>query len=141
MTEVLNLSLATQRFTMLLLGIFAALALVLAAIGIYGVIAYSVTQRTHEIGIRRALGAGTSDVVKMIAREALVLAGSGIVVGVAASMAVTRLISGLVFGVSVTDPVTFVAVAILLAAVAFLATFIPARRAIKVDPMVALRYE
>ena len=141
MTEVLNLSLATQRFTMLLLGIFAALALVLAAIGIYGVIAYSVTQRTHEIGIRRALGAGTSDVVKMIAREALVLAGSGIVVGIAASIAVTRLISGLVFGVSVTDPVTFASVAILLAGVAFLATFIPARRAIKVDPMVALRYE
>jgi putative ABC transport system permease protein len=141
MTEVLNLSLATQRFTMLLLGIFAALALALAAIGIYGVIAYSVTQRTHEIGIRRALGAGTSDVVKMIAREALVLAGSGIVVGVAASIAVTRLINGLVFGVSVTDPVTFAAVAVLLASVAFLATFIPARRAIKVDPMVALRYE
>lgn len=141
MTEVLNLSLATQRFTMLLLGIFAALALSLAAIGIYGVIAYSVTQRTHEIGIRRALGAGTSDVVKMIAREALVLAGSGIVVGVAASIAVTRLISGLVFGVSVTDPTTFVAVAVLLAAVAFIAAFVPARRAIKVDPMIALRYE
>jgi predicted permease len=141
MTEVLSASLATQRFTMLLLGVFASVALGLAAIGIYGVIAYSVTQRTHEIGVRRALGAETGDVMMMIVGEALRLATVGIAVGVAASLAVTRLIAGLLFGVSATDPVTFVAVAAMLGGVAFIAACIPARRAIKVDPMVALRYE
>ncbi|HSB12052.1 MAG TPA: ABC transporter permease [Blastocatellia bacterium] len=141
MTEVLSASLETQRFTMLLLGVFAAVALGLASIGIYGVIAYSVTQRTHEIGVRRALGAKTGDVLKMIVGEALRLATTGIALGVAASLAVTRLIGGLLFGISVTDPLTFVVVGGLLAGVAFLAACVPARRAIKVDPMVALRYE
>jgi putative ABC transport system permease protein len=141
MTDVLSASLATQRFTMLLLGVFAAVALGLAAIGIYGVIGYSVTQRTHEIGVRRALGAETGDVLMMIVGEALQLAMVGIAVGLAASLALTRLIAGLLFGVSVTDPVTFVVVAAILAGVAFLAACVPARRAIRVDPMVALRYE
>jgi putative ABC transport system permease protein len=141
MTEVLSASLATQRFTMLLLGVFAAVALGLAAIGIYGVIAYSVTQRTHEIGVRRALGAKSGDVMILIVGEALRLATVGIAVGLAASLAVTRLIAGLLFGISVTDPVTFVVVAAILGGVAFVAGFVPARRAIKIDPMVALRYE
>jgi putative ABC transport system permease protein len=141
MREVLSLSLATRRFTMLLLGIFAALALALATIGIYGVIAYSVSQRTHEIGLRRALGAQSADVLRLILWQALRLAIGGIALGLGASLALTRLMTGLVFGVSVTDPATFAAVAMLLSGVAFFAACIPARRAIKVDPMVALRYE
>jgi len=141
MTEVLSLSLATRRFTMLLLGIFAGLALALATIGIYGVIAYSVSQRTHEIGLRRALGAQSADLLMLILWQALRLAIAGIALGLGASLALARLMTGLVFGVSVTDPATFAAVAVLLSGVAFFAACIPARRAIKVDPMVALRYE
>jgi putative ABC transport system permease protein len=141
MREVLSLSLATRRFTMLLLGIFAALALALATIGIYGVIAYSVSQRTHEIGLRRALGAQSADVLRLILWQALKLAIAGIALGLGVSLALARLMTGLVFGVSVTDPGTFAVVAVLLSGVAFFAACIPARRAIKVDPMVALRYE
>ena len=141
MTDVMSASLAEQRFNMTLMGIFAAVALVLAAIGIYGVISYSVTQRTHEIGIRMALGAETGDVLRIVLREGLQLAGVGVALGVGAAFAVTRLMSSLLFGVSTTDPVIFAGISILLTGVALGATFVPARRATRVDPMIALRYE
>ncbi len=141
MTEVLRASFAKQRFTVLLLGVFAALALGLAAIGIYGVIAYSVTQQTYEIGLRRALGAQSGDVLKLVGGQVVRLAVTGIGLGLAASVALTRLIASLLFDVSATDPATFAVVALLLGTVALLAASIPARRAVKVDPMVALRYE
>lgn len=141
MSEVLSASFAKQRFTVMLLGVFAALALGLAAIGIYGVIAYSVTQRTYELGLRRALGAQSGDVLKLVGGQVVRLAVTGIGLGLAASIALTRLIASLLFDVSATDPTTFAVVALLLGAVALLAAGIPARRAVRVDPMVALRYE
>jgi putative ABC transport system permease protein len=141
MNEVMAASLAAQRFNMTLMGIFAAVALVLAAIGIYGVISYSVTQRTHEIGIRMALGAETGDVLSIVLRQGLQLAGIGVAVGIGAAFVLTRLMSSLLFGVSTTDPVVFVTISLILTGVALGATFIPARRATKVDPMIALRYE
>jgi putative ABC transport system permease protein len=141
MTDVMAASIAAQRFNMTLMGIFAAVALVLAAIGIYGVIAYSVTQRTHEIGIRMALGAETSDVLRIVLREGLQLAGIGVALGIGAAFALTRVMSSLLFGVSTADPAIFASISIILTGVALGATFIPARRATKVDPMIALRYE
>ncbi|HEX8140374.1 MAG TPA: ABC transporter permease [Pyrinomonadaceae bacterium] len=141
MEQLLADSIALRRFSMLLLIIFASMALVLASIGIYGVISYSVTQRTHEIGIRMALGAQTRDVVKLVLGGGMRLVLIGIVLGLAASFALTRLMTSLLYGVSTIDPVTFVAVAVLLSAVALLACYLPARRATKVDPMEALRYE
>jgi predicted permease len=141
MEEVLSESIARQRFSMLLLGIFAAVALVLAAVGIYGVMSYSVTQRRNEIGIRMALGAQKSDVLKLTVGHGLKLVMIGVAFGLAGAFALTRLMSSLLFGVRATDPATFIAISVILVAVALLASYIPARRATKVDPLVALRYE
>ncbi|MFI5127336.1 MAG: FtsX-like permease family protein, partial [Candidatus Acidiferrales bacterium] len=130
-----------KRFLLLLAGVFAGAALALAAVGIYGMVAHSVTRRTQEIGIRMALGAQRKDVLQLIVGEAARLAVIGLVIGIAASFAMTRLISSLLFGLSATDPLTFAAVAMLLSLVAVLASYIPARRAMQLDPMIALRYE
>jgi putative ABC transport system permease protein len=133
--------LADRRFLLLLVGLFAAAALALACIGIYGVVAYSVTRRTQEIGIRISLGAQQGDVLALILGEGARMAGLGVIIGVAVSLAVMRLILSLLFGVSATDPLTFIVVGALLSFATLLASYIPARRAMRVDPMVALRYE
>ena len=133
--------LADRRFLLLLVGLFAVAALALAAVGIYGVVAFSVTRRTQEIGIRMSLGAQRGNILRLVVGEGARMAAFGLVIGIGASLAITRLMSSLLFGVSATDPLTFVAVAALLATVALLASYIPSRRAIRVDPMVALRYE
>ena len=141
MDEAVYESLVRERFTTLLLIVFAGLALTLAAIGIYGVMSYAVNQRTHEIGIRVALGAQTRDIFKQVIGRAMRLAAAGIALGLAASIALTRLMASLLYGVSTTDPLTFASIAIVLLGVSLLASYIPARRATKVDAMIALRYE
>jgi putative ABC transport system permease protein len=141
MQEVIANSVQRRRFSMLLLTIFAAVAMLLAAIGLYGVMSYSVAQRTREIGIRMALGARRPDVLALVVKQGMTLVLIGIVAGTLLSLGTTRLISGMLFGITATDPLTFAGVAALLGVVAFLATYLPARRAAKVDPMVALRYE
>ncbi len=141
MQDIVSASISTQRLTMLLLSVFAALALILSAIGIYGVISYLIGQRIHEIGVRMALGASSKDVLRMILGEGLRTTLIGVVVGVLAALALTRLLAQLIYGVRATDPVTFLAVAFALLFVALLACYIPARRALRVDPIVALRYE
>ncbi len=132
---------ATNRLQSLLLSVFAAIAVLLAAIGIYGVISYSVEQRTHEIGIRAALGASRSDLLGLILRGGMLMAGIGLALGLGGALGLTRLLANLLFGVGVRDPMTLAAVAVLLAAVALLACYSPARRATRVDPTIALRYE
>ena len=141
MDEIISDSLASRRFSMILMGVFAALALLMASVGIYGVISYLTSQRTHEIGIRMALGAAKSDVLMMVVRQGLKVVLVGVAVGIAGALALTRFLASLLFGVKPTDPLTFTAVSLLLIVVALLACYIPARRASKIDPMVALRYE
>jgi putative ABC transport system permease protein len=141
MEQWLSESLARRRFAMLMLGLFAVVAMLLAGIGIYGVMSYTVAQRTREIGIRVALGAQTRDVLRLVVRQGMSLTGIGVGIGLVVAIAATRVMASLLFGVGATDPITFVAIALLLAIVALLACYLPARRATKVDPMIALRHE
>jgi putative ABC transport system permease protein len=141
MRQIVSESISQPRFNLFLLGAFACLAMLLAAAGIYGVMSYAVTQRTQEIGIRMALGARGSDVMKMVVRQGMVPALMGIAIGAGAALMLTRLMKSLLYGVSAADPLTFALIGLLLASVAFLACYLPARRATKVDPMIALRYE
>ena len=141
MDDIVASAVARQRFSMLLLGVFAVLALVLAAVGIYGVMSYSVMQRTREIGIRMALGAQRRDVLRMTVAQGLKLVGLGVVIGLGAAVILTRVMTTLLFGVSATDPTTFVSISVVLIGVAVLASYIPALRATRIDPMLALRYE
>jgi ABC-type antimicrobial peptide transport system permease subunit len=141
MNDIIASSLGQRHFTMILFGVFAGLALLLSSVGIYSVVSYITAQRTQEIGVRVALGAQRSDVLRMILREGAKMTAAGVVVGLLAALGLTRLLTKLLFGVSPTDPFTFIAVASFLAVVALAACYIPARRAARVDPMVALRYE
>ncbi len=141
MEAILSDSLSSRRFSMILMGVFAALALLMASIGIYGVISYLTGQRTHEMGIRMALGAERRDVLKLVIGQGLKLAIFGVAIGVVGALALTRFLASLLYGVKPTDPLTFTAVSLILIAVAVLACYVPARRASRVDPMVALRYE
>ena len=141
MDEIIGKSVAQPRVYALLLAIFAGLALILASIGIYGVMSYTVTQRTHEIGIRMALGARPADVLKLIVTQGMILGITGIIIGLIASFAVTRVLASQLYGITATDPITFAVISILLILVVLIACSVPALRATKVDPMTAVRYE
>jgi putative ABC transport system permease protein len=141
MEDILAASIGARRFNTVLLGLFAGIATILAAVGVYGMISYSVAQRTREIGIRMALGARRVDVMKLVLRNGMIMALSGVAIGLAGAFALTRLMTTLLFGVTPTDAVTYAIVSASLLAMALLACYIPARRAAKVDPLVALRYE
>jgi putative ABC transport system permease protein len=139
--QLVSQSIAPRRFAMLLLGIFSALALLLAIVGIYGVISYSVSRRTHEIGVRMALGAPHSDVARLVIRQGMILTLTGLALGLAGSVALSRLIATQLYQVTATDPLTYGIVMLVIATVALIACVVPARRATRVDPMEALRYE
>jgi putative ABC transport system permease protein len=139
--QVFAPAISRERFQALLLGLFAALALLLACVGLYGVISYAVVQRTHEIGVRVALGARPADVLRLVIRQGMTLTFVGLVIGIGVGSVVTRVLTDMLYGVSARDPLTFVGVPVLLLLVAFLACYIPARRATRIDPLVALRYE
>ena len=141
MEEVRTMSVVSPRLNLFLFGLFAALALILASVGIYGVTAYGVAQRTHEIGIRIALGASRNDVMRLIVRQGARLAIVGVLLGLLGAFALTRLMTTMIYGVSSADPLTFFVVAFSLPLVALAACYIPARRALRVDPIVTLRYE
>jgi putative ABC transport system permease protein len=141
MDEIAALSVSRQKFNMWVMTVFGACALLLAAIGIYGLMAYSVEQRTQEIGIRLALGAQASHIRRMVVRQGMALALAGVAIGLAAAFGLARLITAFLFGVTATDPVVFAGVPVALAGVALLAVWLPARRASQVDPLIALRYE
>ena len=141
MKQLVAQSVAQRRFGMFLLGLFAVFAVLLAGVGIYGVMSYTVSQRTQEIGVRMALGARASDVLRMIVRSGMSLALTGVVIGLAGAVALSRLMTRMLFEVKGTDALTYVAVAIAVICVALFACYIPARRATKVDPLIALRYE
>ena len=141
MTQIISDSLVQRRFTMSLLAAFGALALLLAAVGIYGVMSYTVAQRTSEIGIRMALGAQIRDTLRLVTRDGMLQAGLGLLAGLAASLALTRILASQLFAVSALDPLTFASVAVVLIAVGIAACYIPARRAMSIDPVVALRHE
>jgi putative ABC transport system permease protein len=141
MEQVVSKSIARARFNTLLLAIFAVVALVLASVGLYGVMNYSATQRTHEVGIRMALGATRADIMRLVVGNGMLLTLIGIGIGIVASIGLTRVMQSFLFGVGATDAVTFIAVSALLIAVALVANYIPARKATRVNPVIALRYE
>jgi ABC-type antimicrobial peptide transport system permease subunit len=141
MNDIISLSLAQRRFAMILLATFAGLALILSTIGIYGVIAYLVAGRTREIGIRMALGADRRAVARLVLRGAVKLALLGVLIGLVSAVALTRLMANMLYGVSPIDPLTYLAISVLLLLVALAASYIPARRAMRVDPVIALRYD
>jgi putative ABC transport system permease protein len=141
MDDSVSASLSPERFSVLLLAGFAGLALLLAVVGIYSVMSYSVSRRTHEIGIRMSLGASRADVLLLVVRQGMLLALAGSAVGIAGALVLSRLMTSLLYGVAPNDPITFASVSILLVIVALAASYIPARRAMRVEPMVALRHE